>query len=73
MERHEEGLEELEEEVDYNPAVLTLSDDNTQTPLRTKSGKQKKKRGKESATKTVVNRERVHVKEERVEQGNSMA
>ena len=34
MKRHEEGLEELEEVVDYNPAAPHLTDDNTQTPIR---------------------------------------
>ena len=36
-------MEELEE-VDYDPAALTLSDDNTQSPVRTTSGKEKKKK-----------------------------
>ncbi len=31
MKRHEEDIEELEEYVDYDPAALTLSDNNLQT------------------------------------------
>ena len=38
------GWKKLEEEVDYDPAALTLSDDNTQSPVRTTSGKEKKKK-----------------------------
>ena len=60
IKRHEEGLEELEEEVDYDPAALTLSDDNTQSPVRTTSGKEKKK--KKSST-TVVPRD-AHIRSE---------
>ena len=51
------GWKKLEEEVDYDPAALTLSDDSTQTPVRTTSGKEKKKK----SISTVVPRD-VHIR-----------